>query len=108
MLQHAKSVTDPRPMPARAGIGLRAEHHADVLATRPDVGWLEVHSENHFAPAGAAHTALDAIRAHYSLSLHGVGLSLGTTDPLDREHLAALRQAIARYEPSLVSEHLCW
>jgi len=95
-------------MPARAGIGLRAEHHADVLATRPDVGWLEVHSENHFSPAGAAHTALDAIRAHYPLSLHGVGLSLGSTDPLDREHLELLRQAIERYQPALVSEHLCW
>ena len=95
-------------MPARAGIGLRAEHHADVLATLPDVGWLEVHSENHFAPAGAAHTALDAIRAHYPLSLHGVGLSLGSTDPLDREHLLQLRHAIDRYQPMLVSEHLCW
>ena len=108
MLQHATSVTDPRPMPARAGIGLRAEHHADVLASLPDVGWLEVHSENHFAPAGAAHQALDAIRTHYPLSLHGVGLSLGTTDPLDREHLAQLKLAIKRYQPVLVSEHLCW
>lgn len=95
-------------MPARAGIGLRAEHHADVLASRPDVGWLEVHSENHFAPAGAAHSALDAIRAHYPLSLHGVGLSLGSCDPLDRPHLELLRLAIERYQPLLVSEHLCW
>lgn len=108
MFQHASSVTDPRSMPARAGIGLRAEHHAEVLRNLPDVGWLEVHSENHFAPAGAAHSALDAIRAHYPISLHGVGLSLGATDPLDREHLAQLRQTIARYEPRLVSEHLCW
>jgi uncharacterized protein (UPF0276 family) len=95
-------------MPARAGIGLRAEHHAGVLARLPDVGWLEVHSENHFAPAGAAHSALDAIRVHYPLSLHGVGLSLGTCDPLDRQHLDLLRQAIERYQPLLVSEHLCW
>jgi uncharacterized protein (UPF0276 family) len=108
MPQHAPSVTDPRSMPACAGIGLRAEHHAAVLATRPDVGWLEVHSENHFASAGASHTALDAIRAHYPLSLHGVGLSLGATDPLDREHLAQLKLAIDRYQPLLVSEHLCW
>jgi uncharacterized protein (UPF0276 family) len=108
MLQHATSVTDPRSMPARAGIGLRAEHHAAVLATRPDVGWFEVHSENHFAPADAAHAALDAIRANYPISLHGVGLSLGATDPLDRGHLAKLREAIDRYQPMLVSEHLCW
>lgn len=108
MLQHAQSVTDPRSMPAQAGIGLRAEHHAAVLEQRPDVGWLEVHSENHFSPAGAAHSALDAIRAYYPLSLHGVGLSLGGTDPLDRDHLAQLRLAIERYQPVLVSEHLCW
>jgi hypothetical protein len=95
-------------MPACAGIGLRAGHHADVLASLPDVGWLEVHSENHFAPAGAAHAALDVIRAHYPLSLHGVGLSLGTTDPLDRGHLAQLQLAIERYQPVLVSEHLSW
>lgn len=108
MLQHAQSVTDPRSMPAQAGIGLRAEHHAAVLEQRPDVGWLEVHCENHFSPAGAAHSALDAIRAYYPLSLHGVGLSLGGTDPLDRDHLAQLRLAIERYQPVLVSEHLCW
>ena len=101
-------VLQPRPMPARAGIGLRAAHHAAVLATRPDVGWLEVHSENHFAPAGAAHAALETIRADYPISLHGVGLSLGGTDPLDRAHLAELAAAIDRYRPTLVSEHLCW
>jgi uncharacterized protein len=95
-------------MSARAGIGLRAPHHAAVRDTRPDVGWLEVHSENHFAPAGAAHSALDAIRANYPISLHGVGLSLGGTDELDRAHLAQLAAAIDRYEPALVSEHLCW
>lgn len=104
----ATSVTNPRPVPARAGIGLRADHFADVLETRPDVGWLEVHSENHFAPAGAAHDALEALRADYPLSLHGVGLSLGGTDPLDLEHVERLRLAIDRYQPALVSEHLCW
>ena len=108
MLQHATSVTDPRSMPAQAGIGLRAGHHAAVLETRPAVGWLEVHGENHFAPAGAAHETLEALRANYPLSLHGVGLSLGATDPLDRAHLAQLRAAIDRYQPLRVSEHLCW
>jgi uncharacterized protein (UPF0276 family) len=95
-------------VPARAGIGLRAEHHAAVLEGLPAVGWLEVHSENHFAPAGAAHKVLDRIREHYPISLHGVGLSLGSTDAMDREHLAQLRLAIERYQPALVSEHLCW
>jgi uncharacterized protein (UPF0276 family) len=95
-------------MPARAGIGLRASHFADVRDSRPDVGWFEVHSENHFAPAGAAHDALEAVRANYPISLHGVGLSLGGTDPLDLEHVERLADAIDRYEPALVSEHLCW
>ena len=104
----ATSVTNPRPVPARAGIGLRAAHFADAIASRPAVGWLEVHSENHFASAGPAHAALEALRADYPLSLHGVGLSPGSTDPLDREHLAQLAAAIARYEPAMVSEHLSW
>src|SRR5919201_4243071 len=104
----SQTVLNPQPMSARAGIGLRAAHHAAVRDTRPDVGWLEVHSENHFAPAGASHVALDAIRANYPISLHGVGLSLGGTDPLDRSHLALLAATIDRYQPALVSEHLCW
>jgi len=109
MAPHASpTVLNPQPMSARAGIGLRAAHHAAVLASRPDVGWLEVHSENHFAPAGYAHSALDGLRSNYPISLHGVGLSLGGTDPLDLEHLAALAAAIDRYQPALVSEHLCW
>lgn len=109
MAPHVRNdVLNPRPMPARAGIGLRAGHHAAVLAQRPDVGWLEVHTENHFSSAGSAHAALDALRSIYPISLHGVGLSLGGTDPLDREHLAQLAAAIDRYQPALVSEHLCW
>jgi hypothetical protein len=95
-------------MSARAGIGLRAAHFADVLATRPDVGWFEVHSENHFAPAGVPHDTLEAVRALYPISLHGVGLSLGGTDPLDLEHLDRLALTVERYQPALVSEHLCW
>jgi uncharacterized protein len=109
MAAHASpSVTNPRPVPARAGIGLRADHHVAILHELPDVGWLEAHSENYFAPGGASHRALEALRTHYPISLHGVGLSVGGTDPLDREHLAELRAAIDRYQPALVSEHLCW
>jgi hypothetical protein len=95
-------------VPARAGIGLRAAHHEAILSGLPDVGWLEAHSENYFAAGGVSHSALEALRHHYPISLHGVGLSVGGTDPLDRGHLADLRAAIERYEPALVSEHLCW
>ncbi len=108
---HAKSVPSrlgPRSIPVRAGIGLRAEHYDAVLETRPPVGWLEVHSENYFGAGGKPLAVLEQVRAHYPLSLHGVGLSLGSTDPLDASHLAKLKQLIRRFEPALVSEHLSW
>ena len=96
------------PMPARAGIGLRAQHHADLLRDRPDIGWLEAHSENYFADGGAQIDYLLALRALYPLSLHGVGLSLGSTDPLDTDHLRRLKRLVQLCEPQLVSEHLSW
>ncbi len=91
-----------------AGIGLRAPHVRQVQDERPPVPWLEVHSENYYVDGGPALAALLRIRADYPLSLHGVGMSLGSTDPLDRTHLAKLARLIARTEPVLVSEHLCW
>lgn len=97
-----------RPLPVSAGIGLRAPHVGQVLAARPPVPWFEVHSENYFADGGSALAALDRIRADFPLSLHGVGLSLGSTDPLDVLHLAKLKRLADRVEPALVSEHLCW
>ena len=97
-----------RPLPELAGIGLRAQHVGQVLAERPPVPWFEVHSENYFADGGPALAALDRIRAVYPLSLHGVGMSLGSTDPLDRAHLSKLKRLVERVEPALVSEHLCW
>jgi uncharacterized protein (UPF0276 family) len=97
-----------RPIPAAAGIGLRAPHIAQVLAERPPVPWFEVHSENYFAAGGAMHTALERVRMDYPLNLHGVGLSLGSTDALDQGHLATLRRLVDRYQPALVSDHICW
>jgi uncharacterized protein (UPF0276 family) len=95
-------------IPARAGIGLRAQHHIDVIEQRPDVGWLEVHSENYFGNGGAPLEHLLRARELYPLSLHGVGLSIGSADPLDVEHLRKLKRLIDRIQPSLVSEHICW
>ncbi len=95
-------------LPAQAGIGLRAVHHDEFLASPPDVGWVEAHSENYFALGGAQPWFLEQIRSRYPLSLHGVGLSIGSTEPLDVTHLANWRRLIARFEPALVSEHLCW
>lgn len=98
----------PSSIPARAGIGLRADHYDAVLETLPPVGWLEVHSENYFGAGGKPLDYLERIRAHYALSLHGVGLSIGSTDPLNQRHLAKLKGLIQRFEPTLVSEHLSW
>jgi uncharacterized protein (UPF0276 family) len=98
----------PRPVPARAGIGLRSPHHEPLLRERPPVAWLEAHTENYFHDGGPGMRALERARELYPLSLHGVGLGLGSVDALDREHLARIRTAVERYEPALVSEHTCW
>jgi uncharacterized protein (UPF0276 family) len=91
-----------------AGIGLRAPHYAGILAAPPRVSFFEVHSENFFGAGGQPLRTLERIRADYPVSLHGVGMSLGSADPLDETHLARLAQLVERFEPALVSEHLCW
>ena len=96
------------PLPPATGIGLRSPHVRQVLDERPAVPWLEIHSENYYVDGGPVLVTLDRIRDDYPLSLHGVGMSLGSTDPLDRTHLAKLARLIERTEPALVSEHLCW
>lgn len=98
----------PDPIPARAGVGLKADHYTTVLQDRPKTGWFEVHPENYMGDGGSPHAYLGAIRSHYPLSLHGVGLSLGSAGPLDKGHLARLHDLVRRYEPGLVSEHLAW
>jgi len=90
-----------------AGIGLRAPHVAELLTTRPAVPWLEVHAENYLA-SGPALRELESVRAVYPVALHGVGLSPGSSDGLDRGHLARLRRLIERVQPLFVSEHLSW
>jgi uncharacterized protein len=94
-------------VPRSAGIGLRFQHHREVLEARPTVGWLEVHTENYLGGGPSPHT-LDRVRELYPVSLHGVGLSLGSACGLDPEHLARVRAAVNRFDPGLVSEHLSW
>lgn len=96
------------PIPARAGIGLRAAHHVSLVGAHPPVGWIEAHSENYFAEGGEQLAHLAKARDLYPLSLHGVGLSLGSADPLDREHLRKLKRLVQWSQPALVSEHLSW
>lgn len=98
----------PQAIPADAGIGLRSPHYRELLETRPDVAWLEAHSENYFGAGGQPLHVLEQLRSDYPLSLHGVGLGLGSTDPLNQNHLAKLRQVCDRFAPGLLSEHLCW
>lgn len=97
-----------RPAPGRAGAGLKPEHVSQILAEKPDIGFFEVHAENYMGAGGLPHRQLSDIREHYSISLHGVGLSIGAMGPLDRAHLLRLKALVDRYDPALFSEHLAW
>lgn len=103
-----RTVFAPRPIPPRAGVGLKPEHYAAILAADPDIGWFEVHAENYMGAGGPPHRYLTAIRERYPLSLHGVGLSIGAAKPLDKDHLQRLKALNQRYQPGLFSEHLAW
>ncbi len=92
---------------ARAGVGLRSPHIAEVMRTHPAVPWFEVHAENYMG-GGPAVRALEQIRRDYPISIHGVGLSLGSADGLDARHLARFKRLVERLQPVLVSEHLAW
>ena len=95
------------PIPAQAGIGLRLPHHELVLAEHPPAAWLEVHPENYMADQHSL-AELERIRAHYPISLHAVGLSLGSAQGVDASHIERLRRLAGRLEPALVSDHLSW
>lgn len=96
------------PSASRAGICLKSEHYSALAALAPAVGFLEVHSENYFGDGGQPLHWLEQFRRDHAISLHGVGLSLGSADGLDANHLGKLKRLVARMEPALVSEHLCW
>jgi len=95
-------------LPVQAGLGLRAPHLQQVRQEIPAIAWFEVHSENYFLAGGPALAVLEEIRGNYPLSLHGVGMSLGGADDLDRDHLRQLKALAERIQPAAVSEHLCW
>lgn len=99
--------TASHSLPSVAGIGLRAQHYGEVLREIPSLGWVEVHSENFFDGGAPLHTLL-RVREHFPVSLHGVGLGLASSSPLDKSHLSSLRRLCDRVEPAAVSEHLCW
>ncbi len=90
------------------GLGLRTEHYQTVLDNTPDVDWFEILSENYMVPGGKPLDNLDKIRADYPMVMHGVSLSIGSTDPLNKTYLKQLKQLAARVEPHWISDHLCW
>jgi uncharacterized protein (UPF0276 family) len=92
----------------RAGIGLRQPHYSDFRAAQADVGFVEVHSENFFNPHDAATQVLSAVRRDHAVSLHGVGLALGSACGLDAQHLDKLAALVRRFEPVRVSDHACF
>ena len=97
-----------RAVPACAGIGLRVPHMDEIRQTRPDLGWVEIHAENYMAAGGPRLRALEDIRRDTPLSIHGVGLSLGSAGGVNENHLARLAELVRRFEPGLVSEHVAW
>ncbi|MBS0422301.1 MAG: DUF692 domain-containing protein [Proteobacteria bacterium] len=90
------------------GLGLRVDHYEDILADHPRVDWFEALTENYLVPGGKPLDYLMRIRERYPLVLHGVSLSIGSTQPLDRNYLAQMKALAARVEPRWISDHLCW
>ncbi|WP_315800666.1 DUF692 domain-containing protein [Bradyrhizobium sp. SZCCHNS3002] len=98
----------PPPLGGVAGTSFKPSHLTAILAEAPQRGFFEVHAENYMGAGGPPHRQLEAIRRDHPLSIHGVCMSIGGPQPLDRDHLARFRKLVARYQPSLVSEHLAW
>ncbi len=95
-------------LPEDVGVGFKPEHfHAIAVAPQP-IAFFEIHAENYMGEGGRPHACLRFLREHYAMSFHGVGLSIGSCGPLDRDHLARLRKLCDRYAPESFSEHLAW
>lgn len=90
------------------GLGLRPDYYEEILLQKPSLDWLEIVTENYLIPGGKPLYYLDKIREHYPMVMHGVSLSLGSSDPLDIDYLHQLKNLVARVEPQWISDHLCW
>lgn len=95
-------------LPPRAGAGFKAQHADAILADTYQIGFLEVHAENYMGDGGHPHRILTRMRETFPLSIHGVGMSIGSPEGLDPEHLLRLKAVVDRYQPAMVSEHLAW
>lgn len=98
----------PSDLPHRAGVGFKPEHFSQIDMAPQPLGFFEIHAENYMGAGGPPHARLARLREDYALSIHGVGLSIGAMQPLDREHLMRLKTLCDRYEPESFSEHLAW
>ncbi|HAT2104860.1 TPA: DUF692 domain-containing protein [Legionella pneumophila] len=90
------------------GLGLRPNYYEEILTSKPDLDWFEILTENYLIPGGKPLYYLDKIREHYSIVMHGVSLSLGSTDPLNWDYLKQVQELASRIEPVWISDHLCW
>jgi hypothetical protein len=104
---NAKTNSESRPY-LGFGLGLRTDHYEAILAEKPAIDWLEILSENYMVDGGKPLHYLDRFRALYPLVMHGVSLSIGSSDPLDREYLHKLKALADRVQPQWISDHLCW
>lgn len=95
-------------LPRQAGVGFKPEHFADIQESRQPIGFFEVHAENYMGDGGPPHAQLTYLRENHALSLHGVGLSIGSMQDLDPAHLGRLKALCDRYQPESFSEHLAW
>lgn len=103
------SATKPSQRPYLGyGLGLRTDHYESVLQTRPSVDWFEILSENYLVDGGKPLHYLTRIREHYPMVMHGVSMSIGSVEPLNRDYLKQLKALIQRVEPVWISDHLCW
>jgi uncharacterized protein (UPF0276 family) len=98
----------PSILPRRSGVGFKPEHFAEIDAGHQPVAFFEIHAENYMGSGGPPHAKLARLREDYALSIHGVGLSIGAMQPIDRDHLARLKILCDRYKPESFSEHLAW
>lgn len=97
-----------KPAPLGYGLGLRPVYYEEILATRPPVDWFEIISENYMVPGGRPVAMLERIRADYPIVMHGVSMSLASTDPLDFDYLRDLAALADRFQPAWVSDHIAW
>ena len=95
-------------LPLRGGVCLKPQHYQDILGSLPDVGWFEIHAENYLGAGGAPLHNLEKICQHYPLSIHGVGMSIGSADGIDKDHLKRVAALVNRFQPASFSEHLAW